>query len=134
MKNRNLFSKLFRKKSADVTFEAIPHTGIRSLETQDGRITEFDFSAVECRLEELYRDPDQFVTLTLAEAPHGIRYVQACQAGGGIDVQLGLEENGRTRLVEKLHSPSECTAVFRQFYDHACVEGQETYQPVEFFT
>lgn len=134
MKNRNFFSKLLRGKTTDVTFEAVPHTGRRSLETQDGGISEFDFSAVEGRLNELYRDADQFVTLTLAEAPHGIRFVQACQAKGGIAVQLGLEAGGRTRLVEKLCSPAECTAIFRRFYDHADADAPDSYRPVEFFT
>lgn len=134
MKNRNIFSKLFRGKTTDVTFETVAYTGSRFLETQDGSRADFDFSAVESCLRELYRDADQFVTLTLADAPHGIRYVQACQVNGDIDVQLGLEENGRTRLVEKLCSPAECTAIFQRFYGHADADALDTYRPVEFFT
>ncbi len=88
---------------------------------------------VEDCILDMLDDEDEFVTLTVGEALHRIRYVQACQFPEGITVQLGIEEGGHTRLVEKTCTEKECLEIFREFYDTASVQNVEAYTPVEFF-
>ena len=72
------------------------------MENQNGYLTDFTFDDVEDYLQEMFDDFDQFVTLTLIEATNGVRFIQACQILGGIlNIQLGLENNEGTKLVEK---------------------------------
>lgn len=130
-----LFEKFARpsaKAAADITPEKAPHTAGMTLENQNGRITEFRDIDIEDYLYDMFSDEEQFVTLAREKAVYGVRFVQACQARGAIDVQLGIEETGRTRLVEKYCSERECMDIFLHFYDTARVEDIEHYKPVEF--
>lgn len=54
----------------------------------------------ECVLD-MFSDEDDFVTLIIAEISHSVRYVQSAYTGKGLVVQLGLEDENGTRLVEK---------------------------------
>ncbi len=129
----SLFSKLFKKKTTEVVFEKVEPIENATLETQNGLISNFSESDIDSCLQEMYEDVDQFVTLTLEQARYGIRYVQACQVDNGITVQLGIEKDENTRLVEKVCSEEECRAIFHQFYSYGNVNDLESYKPVEFF-
>lgn len=127
------FSNLFKKTTTEVQFEQVEHDGQTVLENQNDRLTNFSDVDLEMFLDAMFEDEDQFVTLTLPEARFGIRYVQACQVDDGINVQLGIEENEHTKLVEKMCSAEECEDIFMQFYDTRMVSDLETYTSVEFF-
>lgn len=83
-------------------------------------------------LDEMFEDDDDFVVLTLAEISHNVRYVQARQQDDGIIVQLGVEVEGGTKLVEKLFSEEECVEIFREFYETSNVKNVEQYTEVQF--
>lgn len=126
-----LFGKLFNKKS-EPTFSKVKEE-IRTLENQDGRIENPTKEDLRDYLNCLFNEDDQFVTLTLAKAQNSIRYIQACFVDAKPIVQLGLEENDKTRLVEKTClSNEECADIFFEFYDYGIVENLEEYQPVQF--
>lgn len=127
------FSNLFKKTTIEVQFEQVEHDGQTVLENQNDRLTDFSDVDLEMFLDAMFEDEDQFVTLTLPKAIFGIRYVQACQVDDGINVQLGIEENEHTNLVEKMCSAEECLDIFMQFYDTGMVSDLKAYTPVEFF-
>ncbi len=84
-------------------------------------------------LNRLFDEPeDEFVVLTLANIKHNIRYVQSTWTSQGLIVQLGIEENGGTRLVEKYCSEEECIEIFRKFYETSDVADIKDYSEVEF--
>lgn len=126
-----LFSKLFKKTTTDMTFDKVAPGDKMTLENQNGMITGFDRTMLEKYLYDMFRDSNQFVTLTLTNADYGIRYIQACRLQKGISIQLGIEENGRTKLVEKVVEQEECLDVFRTFYETGFVYRQEEYHPLE---
>ncbi|MDE7229772.1 MAG: hypothetical protein K2N56_04760, partial [Oscillospiraceae bacterium] len=68
-------------------------------------------------LNKMFDDPEEFVVLSLAEIKHNIGFVQSAQVEGGLTVQLGIEEENGTRLVEKYCSEEECVEIFREFYN-----------------
>ncbi len=127
------FSNVFKKTTTEVQFEQVEHDGQIVLENQNDRLTNFSDVDLEMFLDAMFEDEDQFVTLTLPKASFGIRYVQACQIDDGINVQLGIEENEHTNLVEKMCSAEECLDIFMQFYDTGMVSDLKAYTPVEFF-
>ncbi|MBQ7774344.1 MAG: hypothetical protein IJ379_00330 [Lachnospiraceae bacterium] len=118
--------------TTDVTFEKVSYTGKRCLENQNGYTNDFTFDDVEAYLEEMFEDFDQFVTLELVEATHGIRFIQACRIDGGIDVELGLENATGTKLVARTCSEEECIAVFQKFYKYSMVDDLDDYKPMAF--
>ena len=119
--------------TSDITFEKIKYTGKRKLENQNGYMTDFTFDDVEDYLQEMFDDFNQFVTLTLTEAKNGVRFIQACQILGGIlNIQLGLENNEGTKLVEKTCSKEVCISIFKKFYEYSLVDDLDTYKPVKF--
>lgn len=124
MKNEN-GEMLFEKTECDVPYRIRTQTIER--EAKDGR-------DVLDRVLEMFGDADEFVTLTVGEARHNIRYVQAARnkRGGGIIVQLGIEDGEHTRLVEKLCGEKECAEIFREFYSTSNVSGRDKYEPVKF--
>lgn len=75
---------------------------------------------------------EEFVVLTLADIKHNIRYVQSAPVGDGFTVELGIEEENGTRLVERLCSAEECVEVFREFYDTSNVSNIDEYSEVKF--
>ena len=79
---------------------------------------------------DMFGDDNQFVTLTLTNADYGVRYIQACRLQKGISIQLGIEEDGRTKLVEKVGEQEECLEIFRTFYETGFVYRQEEYKPL----
>ncbi len=84
-------------------------------------------------LNRLFREPeDEFVVLTLADIKHNIRYVQSTWTPEGLIVQLGIEGDGGTRLVEKNCSEKECVEIFREFYETSDVPNIQEYSEVKF--
>lgn len=122
-----------RKTTTDITFHKISPTIPRTVGTQNGTKEVTSWEQVADSLEDMFDDNDQFITLTLKEIHYNIRYVQACQGEDGIIVQLGIEEDEKTKLVEKICSEEECTDIFREFYESSHVQEVENYKPVEFF-
>ena len=116
---------LFEKTKCDV-----PH----KLHTQTLERAAKNWQDVLDRVLEMFDDDDEFVTLTVGDARHNIRYVQAVRdtRGDRIIVQLGIEDENHTRLVEKLCGENECVEIFREFYDSASVRDLDKYKPVKF--
>lgn len=123
--------KLPFKKKKEVVFKtAEPHPGF-ILRNQESEITDFTDIDIEDYLADMFATPDQFVVLTAPKAQHKVRYVQACTCDGGIEVELGIEENG-THLYYKMCSEEECYRIFFDFYDKIFIPKMEEYKPVEF--
>lgn len=127
------FDKLF-KKNDTLTFGKVQEK-IMVLENQNGTITDPTKQDVKDYLQGMFQDPDQFITLTHAKAKYGVRYVQACIVDPKLIVQLGVEKENSTKLVEKICSNSkECVDIFYLFYETGRVNNLEEYQPVKFQT
>lgn len=124
MKNEN-GEMLFEKTECGV-----PH----NIRTQTVDRAARDREDVLACVRKIFDDEDEFVTLTVGDARHNIRFVQAVQArnGGGIIVQLGIEDDKHTRLVEKLCGEEECVEIFREFYSFASVKDLDKYKSVKF--
>ena len=122
MKNEN-GEMLFEKTVCNV-----PH----QLRTQTLEREARDWEDVLACVEEIFEDDDEFVTLTVGDARHNIRYIQARQEDDEIIVQLGIEDDKYTRLVEKLCGKEECVEIFREFYNSASVKDLGKYEPVKF--
>lgn len=65
--------KLPYKKGKEVVFENVKH---RQGLTLENKLTE-----------------EKFVILTAPEAQHKVRFVQACIHDGGVEVELGIEDD-----------------------------------------
>lgn len=126
-----LFNKLFHKKEQP-TFTKVKEE-VFTLSNQNGGLSNPTKEDLKSYLDCLFDEDDQFITLTLAKAKNGVRFVQATFAGTKLIVQLGLEENDKTYLVEKVCVGSkECVDIFYQFYDFGIVENINEYTPVQF--
>lgn len=124
-----ILSKFFKKEHV---FERVEEE-ILELSNQNGRIQKPTKEDLKEYLNLLFDDYDQFITLTLPTAKKGIRYIQACFSGNDIIVQLGLEKENQTRLVEKVClNAQECVDIFYKFYDYGVVDGIKDYKPVKF--
>lgn len=129
-----LFSSNPKKQTTtDVTFKTVPCPSPTVLGSQNGELHNVSWQQVEDGLEDVFDDSSQFLVLTLQEIRHGIRYVQAAQCDDGITVQLGMEKNNATKLVEKICSEQECIDIFKEFYNSSAVRNVQDYVPVEFF-
>lgn len=100
--------------------------------TQYEDLSADNWGIVEDCLCEMFEDGDGFVVLTLAEISHNVRYVQAHQQGDGIIVQLGVEVEGGTKLVEKLFTEKECMDIFHEFYETTDVHNIDQYKEARF--
>ncbi len=126
-----LFDKIFNKNK-EVVFKKVEGE-VFKLSNQNGMIENPTKEDLKEYLNLLFDDKDQFITLSLDKARNKIRYVQACFAGSKLIVQLGLEENNTTKLVEKVTTGSEeCFDIFYKFYDYGIVDNVKQYQPVQF--
>ena len=76
---------------------------------------------------------DEFVVLTLVDIKYNIRYVQSAPVDDNrFTVQLGIEEENGTRLVEKLCSEEDVVEIFREFFTTTNVKNINEYNEVEF--
>ena len=130
----SLFSSKPKKQTTtDVTFGTVACPSPTVLGSQNGELHNVSWQQVKDGLEDVFDDSNQFLVLTLQEIRHGIRYVQAAQCDEGIVVQLGMEQNNTTKLVEKICSEQECIDIFKEFYASSAVKNLQEYTPVEFF-
>ena len=91
---------------ANHVFQTTPERDYYLLENQDGKTTEVNEETIGDYLEELFDDPEQFVTLTPPKSQNGIRFIQACldknkNEGNYVEVELGMEEADGIHLLYK---------------------------------
>lgn len=122
-----------KKTTTDVTFQNTICNVPWNIRTQEQDHSVSSWEEIEDCILGMFSDSNEFVTLTAGNAPYHIRYVQAAQTDNGIDVELGIEEGDKTKLVGKDCSQRECMDVFQEFYHTLNVKEQEGYKPVEFF-
>lgn len=121
-----------RKTTTDVTFGKLICNEKRTVRTQEIEKNNPSWDMVEDCLWNMFEDDDEFVVLSVANACDNIRYVQATQITDGIIVQLGIEDDSSTRLVEKPCTEDECRNIFHEFYQSSHVQNVEEYRPVAF--
>lgn len=123
--------KLPFKKKKEVVFQKVSSQQGFTLENQDRKLTDFRDVDIEDYLADMFVASDQFVILTAPMAQDKVRFVQACTHDDGIEVELGIEDEG-TRLYYKMCSEEECYRIFLDFYEDRFVPDMKEYKPVEF--
>ena len=123
--------KLPFKKKKEVVFQKVSSQQGFTLENQDRKLTDFRDVDIEDYLADMFVASDQFVILTAPMAQDKVRFVQACTHDDGIEVELGIEEEG-TRLYYKMCSEEECCRIFLDFYEDRFIPDMKEYKPVEF--
>lgn len=123
-----------RKLTTDVTFEKTVCKVPWNLRTQEIDRQIEKWWEVEGCLLDMFEEEDEFVTLTAGEIQHQIRFVQSCTCAEGIVVELGLEDETGTRLVQKICSAEECMDIFLEFFETTAVHDLDSYHPTEFYT
>ena len=118
------FSKLFGKKEKP---QAVNKFGIMA-ENQDKRVPA-ELNAAMYMLDEASENDEQFLTLSLEKPLYdGVYFVQAARIPDGmISVQLGIEQENGTKLVEKLTDEVTCAKIMMHFLDTAKVGDIESY-------
>ena len=130
----DFFKKRLKKKTTDVDFEKVEYTGRMKLENNfDGPIDSPTWQQVELYIDKMIQNNEEFITLTLSEAVYGVRYMQACSVKGGYTLQLGVETDAKTNLVEKVCDKKELIQRFTQFYEYGIVHDIDQFKPVSFF-
>lgn len=123
--------KLPFKKGKEVVFQKVMSPQGFTLENQERKLTDFGDADIEDYLKDMFERDDQFVVLTAPVPQYKVRYVQACTHDDGIEVELGIEEEG-TRLYYKMCSEEECRKIFLDFFRNAFVPKMEEYESVKF--
>ena len=130
----DFFKNNLRKKTTDVDFEKVEYTGKMKLENNfDGPIDSPTWQQVELYINKMMQNNEEFITLTLSEAVYGVRYMQACSVKGGYSLQLGVETDAKTNLVERVCDKKELVERFVQFYKYGVVYDIDQFKPVSFF-
>ena len=130
----DFFKNSLKKKTTDVDFEKVEYTGKMKLENNfDGSIDSPTWQQVELYIDKMIQNNEEFITLTLSEAVYGVRYMQACSVPGGYSLQLGVETDAKTNLVERVCDKQELVEHFAQFYEYGFVHDIDRFQPVSFF-
>lgn len=120
------------KKEKEVVFKKTgPQQGF-ILRNQEHELTDFRDVDIEDYLADMFNSPDEFAVLSAPKAQYNVRYVQACMQDGAVEVELGIEKDGGTRLYYKMCSQEECRRVFLDFYDNTFIPEMGEYKPVEF--
>ena len=123
--------KLPFKKNKEVVFQKVKSQQGFTLENQERKLTDFRDIDIEDYLADMFVTADQCVILTAPMAQDKVRFVQACTHDDGIEVELGIEDEG-TRLYYKMCSEEECYRIFLDFYEDRFVPDMKEYKPVEF--
>ena len=121
--------KLPFKKNKEVVFQKVKSQQGFTLENQERKLTDFRDIDIEDYLADMFVTADQFVILTAPMAQDKVRFVQACTHDDGIEVELGIEDEG-TRLYYKMCSEVECYRIFLDFYEDRFVPDMKEYKPV----
>ena len=130
----DVFKNELRKKTTDVDFDKVTYTGKMKLENNfDGPIDSPTWQQVQLYIDKMIQNNEEFITLTLNEAVYGVRYMQACSVKGGYSLQLGIETDAKTNLVERVCDEKELVERFTQFYEYGFVHDIDQFKPVSFF-
>lgn len=122
------------EKTTNVKFEQVKHIGYTTLENNfDGVINNPTWDDVSGYINKMFDNSQEFITLTLAEAVYSIRFMQAARIEDGISLQLGIEENGATRIVEKICDREQTVAYMDIFFQYGNVEDVAEFLPLEFY-
>ena len=131
----DLFKNKLREKTTNMDFEKVKYTGKMNLENNfDGPIDSPTWQQVQLYIDKMIQNNEEFITLTLSEAVYGVRYMQACSVKGGYSLQLGVETDAQTNLVERVCDKKELVERFAQFYEYGFVHDMDQFKPVSFFT
>ena len=129
----DIFKNKLRKKTSDVDFEKVKYTGKMELENNfDEPIDSPTWQQVQLYINKMIQNNQEFITLTLNEAVYGVRYMQACSVKGGYSLQLGVETDAKTNLVERVCDKKELVERFAQFYEYGFVHDIDQFKPVSF--
>ena len=129
----DVFKNKLRKKMTDVDFDKVTYTGKMKLENNfDGPIDSPTWQQVQLYIDKMIQNNEEFITLTLSEAVYGVRYMQACSVKGGYSLQLGIETDAKTNLVERVCDEKELVERFTQFYEYGFVHDIDQFKPVSF--
>lgn len=129
----DIFKHNLRKTTTDVDFEKVKYTGKMELENSfDGHIDSPTWQQVQLYINKMIQNNEEFITLTLSEAVYGVRYMQACSVKGEYSLQLGVETDTKTNLVEIVCDEKELLKRFEQFYKYGFVHDIDRFKPVEF--
>ena len=129
----DIFKKSVRKETTDVDFEKVEYTGKMKLENNfDGPIDSPTWQQVQLYINKMIQNNEEFIVLTLSEAMYGVRYMQACDVNGEYSLELGIETDDRTKLVEKVCDKKELVERFQQFYEYGVVHDIDQFKPVSF--
>ena len=132
------FDMILRRKDKPVT---ITVEGKRSdvgnkfgimAENQNCRVPA-ELNAAMYMLDEAFENDEQFLTLSLEKPLYdGVYFVQAARIPDGqISVQVGIETDSGTKLVEKLMDEVSCAKIMMYFLETAKVEDIEGYTLVK---
>ncbi len=132
------FDMIFRRKDKPVTItvegkraDVGNSFGIMA-ENQDRRVPA-ELNAAMYMLDEAFENDEQFLTLSL-EKPlfDGVYFVQAARLPDRmISVQVGIETDNGTRLVEKTTDEVTCAKIMMYFLETAKVQDIESYTLVK---
>ena len=129
----DIFKKSRKKETTDVEFEKVEYTGKMKLENNfDGPIDSPTWQQVQLYIDKMIQNNEEFIVLTLSEAMYGVRYMQACDVNGEYFLELGLETDDKTKLVEKACDKKELVERFAQFYEYGIVHDIDQFEPVSF--
>lgn len=122
-----------KKKTTDVTFKVVDYTGNVTLENNfKGIVNNPNWDMILDYINQMLGNDQDFVTLTLADCPYDIRYMQACKVKSGISVQLGIEKDNTPKLVEKICDKNQTIKYFETFNRYGYVADADSFNPVEF--
>ena len=129
----DILKKSRKKETTDVDFEKVEYTGKMKLENNfDGPIDSPTWQQVQLYINKMIQNNEEFIVLTLSEAMYGVRYMQACDVNGEYSLELGIETDDRTKLVEKVCDKKELVERFQQFYEYGVVHDIDQFKPVSF--
>ena len=129
----DIFKKSGKKETTDVEFEKVEYTGKMKLENNfDGPIDSPTWQQVQLYINKMIQNNEEFIVLTLSEAMYGVRYMQACDVNGEYSLELGIETDDKTKLVEKVCDKKELVERFEQFYEYGVVHDINQFKPVSF--
>ena len=132
------FDMIFRRKDKPVVITVESKTadvrnkfGIMA-ENQDRRVPA-ELNAAMRMLDEAFENDEQFLTLSLEKALYdGVYFVQGARnPDRTISVQVGIETDSGTRLVEKITDEVTCAKIMMYFLETAKVEDIESYTLVK---
>ena len=132
------FDMIFRRKDKPVTItvegrktEVANKFGIMA-ENQDRRVPA-ELNAAMRMLDEAFENDEQFLTLSLEKALYdGVYFVQGARnPDRTISVQVGIETDNGTRLMERITDEVTCAKIMMHFLDTARVDDIDSYTLVK---